>query len=72
LQGLYTSHRDGPEFLNVLRILDVPQAVAMAAENSAVRIKQNNESDWEYPLAVADKLGWKGRIEMDRPATGGQ
>jgi hypothetical protein len=72
LQGLSTSHRDGPEFLNVLRILDVPQAVAMAAENSAVRIKQNNESDWEYPFAVADKLGWKGRIEMDRPATGGQ
>ena len=32
------SHRDGPVFLNVLRYMDLPQAVAMAAELTEVRI----------------------------------
>src|SRR5207248_1909387 len=30
------SHRDGPDYLNVLRVLDLPQAAAMAAERSQV------------------------------------
>jgi hypothetical protein len=64
LRGLTKSHRDGPDFLNVLRILDIPQAVAMAAESSKVRIERDGNSGWEYPLSVADKLGWEGRIEI--------
>ena len=32
------SHRDGPVFLNVLRYMDIPQAKAMAAERTQVRI----------------------------------
>jgi hypothetical protein len=63
LRGLSSSHRDGSDFLNVLRILDVPQAVAIAAEGAEVRIESGN-GEWEYPLAVAETLGWKGRIEI--------
>jgi hypothetical protein len=32
------SHNDGPVFLNVLRYMDIPQATAMAAERTQVRI----------------------------------
>lgn len=32
------SHHEGPVFLNVLRYMDIPQAVAMAAERTPVRI----------------------------------
>jgi hypothetical protein len=66
LRGLTKSHRDGPDFLNVLRILDIPQAVAMAAESSKVRIERDGNSGWEYPLSVADKLGWNDRVEVER------
>jgi hypothetical protein len=73
LSGLSSSHRDGPDILNVLRILDVPQAVALVAENSVVRIEQTDDSNrWQYPLAVAEKFGWKGRVEIQPAVASGQ
>jgi hypothetical protein len=53
-----TSHRDGPELLNVLQFMDMPQAIAMAAEHAQVTIDGANEADWAYPLAVAKALKW--------------
>jgi hypothetical protein len=38
LWHLPSSHREGPMFLNVLRFMDIPQAVAIAAERTHVRI----------------------------------
>ena len=58
LWDLPNSHRNGPTFLNVLRYLDMPQAVAMAAERSRVRLYQKDEFEWQFPQAVAIKLGW--------------
>ena len=52
------SHHDGPIFLNILRYLDVPQAVAMAAERSQVQLHQKDDTGWQFPHAVAEKLGW--------------
>jgi dienelactone hydrolase len=61
---LSQSHRTGPDFLNVLRFLDVPQTVAMVAEKSRVGISQQHVGGWEYSLAVAKALGWKDRIQI--------
>jgi hypothetical protein len=72
LRELANSHRDGLDVLNVLRILDVPQAVAMVAQNATVRIEQEDYGGWDYPLAVADKFGWNGRIEIQVSTAGGQ
>jgi len=52
------SHRQGPIFLNVLRYLDIPQAVAMAAEHTEVRLYRENDFSVQFPKAVAEKLGW--------------
>ena len=52
------SHRQGPIFLNVLRYLDIPQAVAMAAEHTKVRLYQENDFSVQFPKLVAEKLGW--------------
>jgi hypothetical protein len=61
------SHRDGPQILNVLRVMDMPEAVAMAAERCRVRIRGVNAVAWEYPAAVAKKLGWAAdRFEVNR------
>ena len=49
LYELPTTHRDGPIFLNVQRYLDMPQAVAMAAERSQVVLYQKGEPKWDYP-----------------------
>jgi len=52
------SHRQGPIFLNVLRYLDIPQAVAMAAEHTEVRLYRENDFSVQFPKAVAEKLRW--------------
>jgi len=58
LLDLPRTHRDGPILLNVRRYLDVPQAVAMAAERSPIVLYQATPEGWEYPAAVAETLGW--------------
>lgn len=65
LWHLASSHRVSPTFLNVLRILDIPQAVAIAAERSQVRIYQEGSEGWEFPQSVADQLKWpKKQIQV--------
>jgi len=59
------SHYDGPDFLNVLRYLDIPQALAMAAEHSQIRLYQKDNFQWQFPRAVIEKLGWpKERFQV--------
>jgi len=59
------SHNDGPIFLNVLRFLDMPHAVAMATERSKVVIHQDDQTGWDYPQQVARNLGWeKDRLQI--------
>jgi len=58
LHQLPASHRDGPIYLNVLRFLDMPQAVAMAAERAQVRIYETRSGGWRFPQQVAAALKW--------------
>lgn len=58
LWELPRSHREGPDLLNVLKWMDVPQAVAMAAERSKIRLYQGDKAGWDYPAAVGARLGW--------------
>ena len=59
------SHRDGPDLLNVLKVLDMPAAIAMAAERCQVRLTRSNDEDWKYPMQVARRLGWsQGRFSV--------
>jgi dienelactone hydrolase len=58
LSNLPCSHHDGPIYLNVLRYLDIPAAVAMATERCRVTLYQNDDTGWQFPRDVANKLGW--------------
>jgi cephalosporin-C deacetylase-like acetyl esterase len=59
LRRLPPSHHDGPIFLNVLRFLDMPQAVAMAAERIPMQIESTEKGVSEFAMAVGRALGWK-------------
>ncbi len=72
LWHLPVSHRQGPYFLNVLRYLDTPQAVALAAERSQVRIYQQDSEGWEYPAAAAKTLGWEKALQVRTLPTNGE
>jgi dienelactone hydrolase len=68
LRDLPRSHVEGPHLLNVLKTLDLPAAVAMAAERGRVTIRQKEQGGWEYPREVAAKLGWgEGRVQVTAP-----
>ena len=58
LRQVPASHRDGPDYLNLLRVLDIPQAMAMAAERSQIRLFETDANGWQYTVAVAQRLGW--------------
>jgi len=58
------SHMQGPQFLNVLKIMDVPMAVALSAERCAVVVHAKDAAAWEYPVKVAQKLAWKGHVQI--------
>jgi dienelactone hydrolase len=46
-----TSHRQGPTFLDVLRVLDIPQAVALAYPRR-VEVIDADETQWQWSRAV--------------------
>lgn len=52
------SHAEGPIFLNVLRYLDIPQAMAMAAENTKILMYKVDDFEWRFPKDVARSLDW--------------
>jgi dienelactone hydrolase len=47
-----------PAYLNMLKYLDIPQAVALAAERTRVVIYDNNKAAWTYPQQISEKLNW--------------
>ena len=58
LWKLPASHREGPDLLNVLRLMDMPQAVALAAETSRIVLHDAEPRAWEFPVSVARRMGW--------------
>jgi dienelactone hydrolase len=67
LHRLPPSHAAGPAYLNVLKFLDIPQAAAMAAERTRLRIYTPDKSAWSFPAQVAEKLDWKKAFELRDP-----
>ena len=67
LHRMSASHESGPVYLNVLKYLDIPQAAAMAAERSRLRIYAPEKSAWAFPTQVSEKLGWKKAFELRDP-----
>jgi dienelactone hydrolase len=56
LTDLPASHMQGPQLLNVLRIMDAPAAVAMAAERGTVVLNTSEAQAWAFPQAVIKAL----------------
>jgi dienelactone hydrolase len=58
LTQLPVSHLNGPDYLNVLRFLDVPQALALAAERQPVGMHDSDPDKWSWTTQTAQRLGW--------------
>jgi hypothetical protein len=56
-----SSQMEGPDYLNVLRVLDVSQALAMALDRCPVRLETPAPHDWEHASRAAPS---KQRLEI--------
>ena len=61
LQALPASHHDGPALLNVLRFMDLPQTLSMAASRRPITVSHVKAEDWKYPAKVSQQLGWDAK-----------
>ncbi|MBL9200927.1 MAG: hypothetical protein JNL39_10500, partial [Opitutaceae bacterium] len=52
------SHASSPDYLNVLRFLDIPQAAAMSAEHRPVTFYGLRSAEWSWTTQTAQRLGW--------------
>ena len=67
LTGVPFSHMDAPDYLNVMRILDIPQTVALAAERAPLQIEGDTSERWDFARSVAANLAWpKDRLFLVR------
>lgn len=67
LEDLPASHREGPIFMNVLRVLDLPQGVALAFPRP-VHLRGVQESDWAWTKSVSSLFGAeKGLLQFEAP-----
>jgi dienelactone hydrolase len=66
LTNLPRSHMNAPDYLNVLRILDIPQAVAMASERCRVELRGVNEADWQFASETARVGGFEKNLHLIR------
>ena len=48
-----TSHRDGPHFLNVMRVLDIPEALGLLAPNVTLTLVGENAKDKAFDRTAA-------------------
>ncbi|HVX61933.1 MAG TPA: CocE/NonD family hydrolase [Pirellulales bacterium] len=70
LSELPVSHSSGPDLLNVMRFLDLPQVVAMVAERGPIELLTADREAWSYPAAVAQNLGWpESQLKIGSQAT---
>ncbi|EAQ82374.1 alpha/beta hydrolase [Blastopirellula marina] len=58
---LPADHRQGPIFLNVRRFMNVPEAVALAAETAAIEVDAESAPAVAYAQAVSKQLKWPAK-----------
>jgi len=53
LTHLPASHMEGPDYLNVLKYLDIPQAAALAADRCPLQLQPEAAKGWDFLRAMA-------------------
>ncbi len=65
LRQIPSSHREGPDYLNVLRVMDIPEAMAMAAEYCPVRLLPASSNGWDFLRAVSASPAAQVKLEWE-------
>jgi hypothetical protein len=66
LHRVPSSHMEGPDYLNVLKVLEIPEAAAMAAGRCVVRLEDVSAEGWGFPIALARSAAVNLKFEMTK------
>lgn len=58
------SHRDGPILLNVAKVLDFPQALALTDKPVVLNVKSAEREKWFWPLQLSNATG-EGKLKFN-------
>jgi hypothetical protein len=62
LKNLPATFEKGPDYLNILRVLDIREALALQVERSDIELTAS-EADVDYARKTARELGWKNSVK---------
>lgn len=63
-----SSHMQGPAYLNVLRVLDIPQVLASTASRVPVVVKTHDQNEWQYATGIMDRFEFpSGSLQIVQP-----
>jgi hypothetical protein len=57
------SHRDGPHFLNVMRVLDIPDALGLLAPDVKLTLVNARDKAFDKTAAIYKLAGAEGKFE---------
>lgn len=62
-----TSHRDGPHFLNVMRVLDIPEALGLLAPDVKLTLvgKSAKDKAFDRTAAIYEAAGAKDKFNRE-------
>ena len=58
-----SNQKEGPDYLNVLKVMDIPEAAVMAAERCPLQIQSDETNGWEFLRAMAASPVAKLKVE---------
>lgn len=58
LDGLPATYHDAPELLGVMRVLEMPQALAYVVSETPVTVETEDPQAWEWARSLAEQLDW--------------
>jgi dienelactone hydrolase len=64
LRDVPSSHMEGPDYLNVLKYLDIPEVAAMAAERCSLRLQPRDSEGWDFLNTMAKSEAANLKLEM--------
>ncbi len=64
LRQLPASHAEGPDYLSILKILDIPEATAMAAQKCSVSLAPAKAGGWDFLRTMMSSPSANLKVEM--------
>ena len=66
LEHIASSQVEGPDYLNVLKILDIPEAAAMAGERCRLQLQSDETNGWDFLRAMSASSVARVKVEWSQ------